>query len=39
LGEETPEKSRFAIAMEYWKKLPVQITRIIGPSIRKHIGL
>ena len=39
LGEETPEKSRFAIAMEYWKKLPVQITKIIEPSIRKHIGL
>ena len=37
--EETPEKSRFARAIEYWKKLPVPLTKIIGPMIRKHIGL
>ena len=37
--EETPENSRFARAIEYWKKLPVQITRIVGPMLRKHIGL
>ncbi len=36
---ETSEKSRFDKAIEYWKKLPVSLTRIIGPMIRKHIGL
>jgi FemAB-related protein (PEP-CTERM system-associated) len=37
--EETPEKSKFARAIQYWKKLPVSITKFIGPSIRKYIGL
>lgn len=31
--EETPEKFRLAIAIEYWKKLPVRVTRLAGPSI------
>lgn len=33
------EKSKFARAIQYWQKLPVQITRIVGPVLRKHIGL
>ena len=33
------EKSRFEKAIQYWKKLPIPVTRIIGPAIRKHIGL
>ncbi len=37
--EETSEKSRFDNAIQYWKKLPVPVTRILGPMIRKHIGL
>jgi FemAB-related protein (PEP-CTERM system-associated) len=36
---EPPETSKFDKAIEYWKKLPVSATRIIGPMIRKHIGL
>jgi len=36
-GED--EKSRFDIAIQYWQKLPVPVTRIFGPMIRKHIGL
>ncbi|MDD5722586.1 MAG: hypothetical protein PHY29_02475, partial [Syntrophales bacterium] len=27
------------IAAACWKRLPVPITRVIGPPIRKHIGL
>ena len=38
-GEETSEQSRFARAMQYWKKLPVSLTKIAGPYIRKYIGL
>ncbi|MBC2695111.1 MAG: FemAB family PEP-CTERM system-associated protein [Desulfobacteraceae bacterium] len=37
--EETPEKSKFDKAIQYWQKLPVSVTKIIGPMIRKHIGL
>ena len=37
--EETPEKSRFARAIEYWKKLPVRVTRLVGLIVRKHISL
>lgn len=38
-NEETSERSKFESAIKYWQKLPVPITRIIGPMIRKHIGL
>jgi len=31
--------SKFDRAVQYWKKLPVPLTRVIGPMIRKHIGL
>jgi serine/alanine adding enzyme len=33
------EKSKFDRAIEYWKKLPVPVTRVLGPLIRKHISL
>ena len=36
---ETSDKSRFVSAVNYWKKLPVPISRVLGPRIRKHIGL
>ncbi|MBW1863923.1 MAG: GNAT family N-acetyltransferase [Deltaproteobacteria bacterium] len=36
---EASEKSGFDKAIRYWQKLPVSITKIIGPLIRKHIGL
>lgn len=39
VGEQTSEKSKFERAIRYWQKLPVPITRILGPMIRKHIGL
>lgn len=35
----TNDKSIFVKAIQYWKKLPVPITMILGPRIRNHIGL
>ena len=39
INEKTSEKSTFESAIKYWQRLPVPITRMIGPMIRKHIGL
>lgn len=39
IEKETPEKSKFDKAIQYWQKLPVPVTKIFGPMIRKHIGL
>jgi len=33
------DKTVFNIASRYWKRLPILITKKIGPIIRKHIGL
>jgi FemAB-related protein (PEP-CTERM system-associated) len=33
------EKSKYGKAIQYWQKLPVPFTRVLGPMIRKHIGL
>jgi serine/alanine adding enzyme len=42
-GRQRPEapddKSRFEPLIKYWQKLPVHLTQLIGPMIRKHIGL
>ena len=32
-------KARFEMATRYWQKLPLAVTRIVGPHIRKHISL
>jgi serine/alanine adding enzyme len=32
-------KYKFDMAVKCWKKLPVPVSRYIGPVIRKHIGL
>jgi lipid II:glycine glycyltransferase (peptidoglycan interpeptide bridge formation enzyme) len=37
--EGKSEKSKFGKAIQCWKKLPVSATKIIGPMIRKYIGL
>jgi len=39
VDEDADEKSKFQKAIRYWQKLPVPVTRVIGPMIRKHIGL
>jgi len=36
-GEEEGRGRRIAAA--FWKRLPVPLTRLMGPPIRKHIGL
>lgn len=39
LDPESSGTERFEKAMHYWRKLPLIVTKIIGPSIRKHISL
>ncbi len=39
VNENDSEKSKFEKAIQYWKKLPVPISNMIGPFIRKNIGL
>jgi len=39
INEDTSKKSKFDKAIQYWQKLPVPVTKILGPMIRKHIGL
>lgn len=39
ITKDTSEKAKFERAIHYWRKMPVPITKIIGPIIRKHIGL
>lgn len=34
-----PEEDKMAKVIEYWKKLPLPLTKIIGPQIRKYIHL
>jgi serine/alanine adding enzyme len=38
-NEKASEKSKFNKAIHYWQKLPVPVTGILGPMIRKNIGL
>lgn len=33
------EKDTYRMAIEYWKKLPVPITKVLGPAVRRYIGL
>lgn len=33
------DKASYSKMIAYWKKLPVSITRLMGPMIRKHISL
>jgi FemAB-related protein (PEP-CTERM system-associated) len=33
------EKSKFGGMVKYWQKIPVSVTQIAGPQIRKNIGL
>jgi lipid II:glycine glycyltransferase (peptidoglycan interpeptide bridge formation enzyme) len=39
INETVSEKSKFEKAIRIWKKLPVSVTKVIGPRIRKYIGL
>ncbi len=37
--KEFSDSSKMQKAVRYWQKLPVSLTKILGPMIRKHIGL
>lgn len=38
-GATAAEKDKFSKAIQYWQKLPVPATRLLGPMVRKHIAL
>jgi hypothetical protein len=38
-GTEESPAERFKLAARCWRKLPVAVTRVLGPRIRKHISL
>jgi FemAB-related protein (PEP-CTERM system-associated) len=33
------EDKKFQLASRIWKRLPIELTRVVGPRIRKHISL
>jgi hypothetical protein len=33
------DKSKFGLAMRVWRKMPVRLTQVFGPPLRKYIGL
>jgi FemAB-related protein (PEP-CTERM system-associated) len=38
-GTQESAAERFKLASRCWRKLPVAVTRVLGPRIRKHISL
>jgi len=38
-SEGVPDRARFGKAISCWQKLPVPVAKILGPKIRKYIGL
>lgn len=34
-----PEGSKYELATEVWKRLPLSVVRVVGPHLRKRIGL
>jgi serine/alanine adding enzyme len=39
VGHRGSQKSKFETLVQYWKKLPVPVSNMIGPFIRKRISL
>jgi serine/alanine adding enzyme len=39
INRNNSEKSKFDTAIKYWKKLPIPISNMVGPLVRKNIGL
>jgi serine/alanine adding enzyme len=37
IGDMRPENSRFGLAIQAWRRLPVWVTRLVGPSIVRGI--
>ena len=38
-GDSISENNAFRTAGEIWKRFPISLTKIIGPHLRKYIGL
>jgi FemAB-related protein (PEP-CTERM system-associated) len=38
-SEDISDRARFEKMIPYWQKLPVPVTKVLGPRIRKYIGL
>jgi FemAB-related protein (PEP-CTERM system-associated) len=38
-GDGITDKGKFDAAIRYWRKLPVGLTKLVGPMLRRHIGL
>jgi len=38
-GNERVNKNQFLTAIQIWKKLPLSITKILGPILRRHISV
>lgn len=36
---QSDDKSKFDLAIRVWQKMPVRLTQVLGPPIRKYIGL
>jgi len=36
---ESTGRAKFEMATRFWQKLPLAVTRIVGPHIRRHISL
>lgn len=34
-----PEEDKYERAKEVWKRLPLSVTRVVGPQVRKQIGI
>ena len=39
VGDSISESNAFRTAGEIWKRFPISLTKLIGPHLRKHIGL
>jgi len=39
VGLPDPEADKYERAKEVWKRLPLSVTRVVGPQVRKQIGI
>ena len=38
-ASQAQQKSTFDVAMQLWQKMPVALSKVVGPPLRKYIGL
>jgi FemAB-related protein (PEP-CTERM system-associated) len=39
IKDDSTQSLKLKFAVKYWKKLPIPVTRFLGPMVRRHIGL